>query len=166
MQEDAILLDEAVVIGYGTQKKVNLTGSVGLATAKEIEARPVANATQALQGLVPGLQITTNTGELDKNMSINIRGNGTIGDGSSGSPLILIDGMEGESAGHREYFCIEGCCRFLYLWVACTVRCYLGDYQERQIGQADYQLQQQLPLQQSGESAGDDGLLYLCQLLQ
>ena len=76
MQEDAIMLDEAVVIGYGTQKKVNLTGSVGLATAKEIEARPVANATQALQGLVPGLQITTNTGELDKNMSINIRGNG------------------------------------------------------------------------------------------
>ena len=153
LKEDSEILDEVVVVGFGTQKKVNLTGSVGLATAKEIEARPVANATQALQGLVPGLQITTNTGELDKNMSINIRGNGTIGDGSSGSPLILIDGM-------------EGCCRFLYLWVACTVRCYLGDYQERQIGQADYQLQQQLPLQQSGESAGDDGLLYLCQLLQ
>ena len=96
LKEDSEMLDEVVVIGFGTQKKVNLTGSVGLATAKEIEARPVANATQALQGLVPGLQITTNTGELDKNMSINIRGNGTIGDGSSGSPLILIDGMEGD----------------------------------------------------------------------
>ena len=93
LKEDSEMLDEVVVVGFGTQKKVNLTGSVGLATAKEIEARPVANATQALQGLVPGLQITTNTGELDKNMSINIRGNGTIGDGSSGSPLILIDGI-------------------------------------------------------------------------
>lgn len=96
LKEDTEMLDEVVVVGFGTQKKVNLTGSVGLATAKEIESRPVANATQALQGLVPGLQITTNTGELDKNMSINIRGNGTIGDGSSGSPLILIDGMEGD----------------------------------------------------------------------
>lgn len=96
LKEDTEVLDEVVVVGFGTQKKVNLTGSVGLATAKEIESRPVANATQALQGLVPGLQITTNSGELDKNMSINIRGNGTIGDGSSGSPLILIDGMEGD----------------------------------------------------------------------
>ena len=61
LKEDSEMLDEVVVVGFGTQKKVNLTGSVGLATAKEIEARPVANATQALQGLVPGLQITTNT---------------------------------------------------------------------------------------------------------
>lgn len=96
LNENTQILEEVVVVGFGTQKKVNLTGSVGLATAKDIEARPVTNATQALQGLVPGLQITTNTGELDKNMSINIRGNGTIGDGSSGSPLILIDGMEGD----------------------------------------------------------------------
>lgn len=96
LKEDTEMLDEVVVVGFGTQKKVNLTGSVGLATAKDIESRPVTNATQALQGLVPGLQITTNTGELDKDMSINIRGTGTIGDGTSGSPLILIDGMEGD----------------------------------------------------------------------
>ncbi|MDR1895453.1 MAG: carboxypeptidase-like regulatory domain-containing protein, partial [Prevotellaceae bacterium] len=96
LSEDARILDEVVVVGFGTQKKVNLTGAVGLATAKDIEARPVVNATQALQGLVPGLFITTNTGEMDKSMSINIRGTGTIGDGSSGSPLILIDGMEGD----------------------------------------------------------------------
>ena len=96
MAEDTEMLDEVVVVGFGTQKKVNLTGSVGLATAKDLQSRPVSNATQALQGLVPGLQISTNTGELDKNMSINIRGNGTIGDGTSGSPLILIDGMEGD----------------------------------------------------------------------
>jgi TonB-linked SusC/RagA family outer membrane protein len=94
--EDSETLDEIVVIGFGTQKKVNLTGAVGLADAKDLESRPVTSATQALQGMVPGLQISTNSGELDKNMSINIRGAGTIGEGSSGSPLILIDGMEGD----------------------------------------------------------------------
>ena len=94
--EDVRLLDEVVVVGFGTQKKVNLTGAVGVATAEDFESRPVTSATQALQGLVPGLDISTNTGELDKNMSINIRGAGTIGQGSSGSPLILIDGMEGD----------------------------------------------------------------------
>lgn len=96
MREDTEMLEEVVVVGFGTQKKVNLTGSVGLAEAEELESRPVTSATQALQGLVPGLQISTNTGEMDKNMSINIRGTGTIGEGSSGSPLILIDGMEGD----------------------------------------------------------------------
>ena len=96
LKEDTEMLDEVVVVGYGTQKKVNLTGSIGIATAKELESRPVTSATQALQGLVPGLQISTTTGELDKTASINIRGTGTIGEGSSGSPLILIDGMEGD----------------------------------------------------------------------
>lgn len=96
MTEDLNSLNEVVVVGFGTQKKVNLTGSVGIADAKDIESRPVTSATQALQGLIPGLQITTNTGMLDQDMTINIRGNGTIGEGSSGSPLILIDGMEGD----------------------------------------------------------------------
>jgi len=96
LQDNSVNMSEVVVVGFGTQKKVNLTGAVGIATAKDLEARPVVNVTQALQGLVPGLFITTNTGEMDKSMSINIRGKGTIGDGSSGSPLILIDGMEGD----------------------------------------------------------------------
>ncbi len=96
LKENSKVLEEVVAVGFGTQKKVNLTGSVGLASAKDLEARPVTTATQALQGLVPGLQISTNTGELDKDMSVNIRGTGTIGEGSSGSPLVLIDGMEGD----------------------------------------------------------------------
>ena len=96
LKEETEVMDEVVVVGFGTQKKVNLTGSVGIATAEELQSRPVTSATQALQGLVPGLNISTNTGELDKNMNINIRGAGTIGEGSSGSPLILIDGMEGD----------------------------------------------------------------------
>lgn len=96
MKEDSKTLDEIVVVGFGTQKKVNLTGSVGVVSTEELESRPVLNATQALQGLVPGLQISTKTGEMDKNQNINIRGKGTIGEGSSDSPLILIDGMEGD----------------------------------------------------------------------
>jgi TonB-linked SusC/RagA family outer membrane protein len=92
---DIRTLEEVVVVGFGTQKKINLTGAVGVATAEDIESRPVTSAPQALQGLVPGLKITTNNGALDQNMSISVRGTGTIGS-SSGSPLILIDGMEGD----------------------------------------------------------------------
>ena len=96
MKDDSQLMEEVVVVGYGTQKKVNLTGAVGVASADAIEARPVVTATQALQGLVPGLQITNNSGSMEKTANINIRGTATIGEGSSGSPLILIDGMEGD----------------------------------------------------------------------
>lgn len=98
------MLEEVVVVGFATQKKVNLTGSVGTATAKDIEARPVANAVQALQGVIPGLNISNsgNGGELNATKSIDVRGTGTVGKDasgnafSSGSPLILIDGMEGD----------------------------------------------------------------------
>lgn len=96
LKESLESLDEIVVVGFGSQKKVNLTGSVGTATAKDIEARPVATAAQALQGIVPGLQITQHSGDLSQTAEINIRGIATIGEGSSGSPLILIDGMEGD----------------------------------------------------------------------
>lgn len=96
LEEDTETLDEVVVVGFGTQKKVNLTGSVGVADSKQLESRPVVNASQALQGLVPGLQITQNGGSLESRPSINIRGTATIGSGSSGSPLILIDGVEGD----------------------------------------------------------------------
>ena len=88
-------LDEVVVVGFGTQKKVNLTGAVSTVDAKAIENRPVRNASQALQGLVTGLNIAQNNGSLESNPSINIRGLGSIGTGSSSAPLILVDGMEG-----------------------------------------------------------------------
>ncbi len=96
LKEDSQALDEVVVVGFGTQKKVNLTGSVGVADAKVLKSRPVMTVAQALQGMVPGLQISQNTGGLEKRASMNIRGTATIGKGSSGSPLILIDGMEGD----------------------------------------------------------------------
>lgn len=94
--EDSQALDEVVVVGFGTQKKVNLTGSVGTVDSEALEARPVMNATQALQGLVPGLQISSAGGSMETKADINIRGTATIGEGSSGSPLVLIDGMEGD----------------------------------------------------------------------
>ncbi len=96
LKEDAMNLDEVVVVGFGAQKKVNLTGSVSVADQKALKERPVMSAAQALQGVVPGLQINNSNGKLETNASIQIRGNGTIGDGSSGTPLILIDGMEGD----------------------------------------------------------------------
>ncbi|MDE5712449.1 MAG: TonB-dependent receptor, partial [Muribaculaceae bacterium] len=96
LKDESSILDEVVVVGFGTQKKVNLTGAVSVATAKDIADRPVKNATEALQGIIPGLQLTRNAGDVETNMSINIRGIGTIGQGSNGSPLILIDGMEGD----------------------------------------------------------------------
>lgn len=95
--EDNKLLDEVVVVGFATQKKVNLTGAVGTVDMKDMVDRPVRNATQMLQGVTPGLNITQGTGgALNSTPSINIRGLATIGDGSTGSPLILIDGMEGD----------------------------------------------------------------------
>ena len=89
-------LNEVVVVGFATQKKVNLTGSVATVSSKELQSRPVTDVTQAIQGLVPGLQVSNNSGALDGSASINVRGTGTIGSGSSGSPLVLIDGMEGD----------------------------------------------------------------------
>ena len=96
LKEDKKTLDEVVVVGFGTQKKVNLTGAVGTVDSEALESRPVTNATQALQGLVPGLQISQNGGGLDNSAKIQVRGTATIGEGSTGSPLILIDGMEGD----------------------------------------------------------------------
>lgn len=96
LKDESSLLDEVVVVGFGTQKKVNLTGSVSTVDTKLLNDRPTNNLAVALQGAVPGLQINNGSGALDNNPSINIRGNGTIGDGSSGSPLVLIDGMEGD----------------------------------------------------------------------
>ena len=96
LTEDSKALGEVVVVGFGTQKKANLTGAVSVVSSKEIASRPVQNAASALQGLIPGLQISTSSGTLDSNPSINVRGTGTIGQGTSGSPLVLIDGAEGD----------------------------------------------------------------------
>ena len=88
-------LQEVVVIGYGTQRKVNLSGAVDVVTAKELESRPVTNVVQALQGLSPSLNITAGNegGEVGGKMNMNIRGFGSI-NGEGGKPYILVDGIE------------------------------------------------------------------------
>ncbi len=98
MTSDTELLEEVVVVGFGTQKKVNLTGAVSTVDSKVFESRPVASVTQALQGAIPGMNFSyggNGGGELGNNLNINIRGAGTIGKDSKASPLVLIDGMEG-----------------------------------------------------------------------
>ena len=95
LSEDSRQIDEVVVVGFGTQKKVNLTGAVGTVSADALLNRPVQNVTQALQGLVPGLNIQSLVGFINQAPAMNIRGTGNLGTGSSANPLVLIDGMEG-----------------------------------------------------------------------
>jgi len=86
-------LEEVVVVGYGTQKKVNLTGAVATLSGDELESRPIANVGQGLQGQLPGLTIkNNNTGPGNSAPQIRIRGIGTWGDAN---PLIVIDGIPG-----------------------------------------------------------------------
>lgn len=97
MSNNTQLIDEVVIVGFGTQKKINATGAVKTIDNTVLEARPVSNAVQGLQGAVAGLNITNDQGgALGQEMNINIRGIGSIGEGSSSSPLVLIDGMEGD----------------------------------------------------------------------
>lgn len=97
MKEDSQMIDEVVVVGFGTQKKENLTGAVKSVDTKVLESRPITSATSGLQGAVAGLNITNdNGGAPGQKMNINIRGAGTIGSGSTSSPLVLIDGVEGD----------------------------------------------------------------------
>ena len=91
------LMEEAVVVGFGVQKKINATGAVKTINNDVLESRPIASAVQGLQGVVGGLNITNDMGGgLGQEMQINIRGIGSIGEGSNSAPLILIDGMEGD----------------------------------------------------------------------
>lgn len=89
--EDAKALDEVVVVGYGSQKKVNLTGAIGQIDSKVLEARPITSTASALQGTIPNLQITNTSGEPGQSASLNVRGTTSI---NGGSPLVLVDGVE------------------------------------------------------------------------
>ena len=91
------VLDETIIVGFATQKKINATGAVKTIGSEALESRPISNAVQGLQGVVAGFNITNdNGGALGEAMAINIRGVGSIGEGSNSAPLILIDGMEGD----------------------------------------------------------------------
>lgn len=97
LDEDNQLLDEVVVVGFGTQRRANLTEAVATVDTKALESRPVTNLGQSLQGTVPGLNLSVGGygGQLGQTMDVNIRGTGTISTGSTASTLVLIDGIEG-----------------------------------------------------------------------
>lgn len=89
---DVVALQDAVVIGYGVQKKVNLTGAVSSVSTEELKGKPINNALEGLQGTTPGLVIQQGSSTPGSSPSINIRGLNTMNDNS---PLVIIDGIEG-----------------------------------------------------------------------
>lgn len=138
LKDDTQMLDEVVVVGYGTQKKVNVTGAVSMVDSKVLESRPVQNVAQALQGQIPGLNMSVGNsgGALDASLNINIRGAGTIGDGSSGNPLILIDGIEGDMNTVNpndiaNVSVLKDAASSSISWCACCIRCYFNYHQKR-----------------------------------
>ncbi len=90
MQEKSVGLNEVVVVGYGVQKKVNLSGSVETMSAKLIKDRPIVNVGQALQGAIGNLNISVGNGSSDASPSYNIRGYNSI---NSVDPMVIIDGI-------------------------------------------------------------------------
>lgn len=93
MEEEAIGIDEIVAVGYGTQKKMNLTGSVVKVDAEELVKQTVTSAAQAIQGRAAGVEVVRNNGAPGAGATIRIRGLGTFG---NSTPLVLVDGIEGD----------------------------------------------------------------------
>ena len=92
LKEDSKALDELVVVGYGTQKKVNLTGAVSEIKSEDfIEDRPITQLGQSLQGKVAGLQVSKSNGKPGSGYSFNVRGTTSL---NGGGPLVLVDGVE------------------------------------------------------------------------
>ena len=92
LKETSSSLSEFVVVGYGTQRKANLTGAVDQISSEMLENRPITNVARGLQGIVPNLNITNSGGNPNSNPGINIRGTATIS--GSGEPLVLVDGVQ------------------------------------------------------------------------
>lgn len=96
LKEDSQALDELVVVGFGTQKKLNLTGAVTAVSGEEMTRRPVVNTATMLQGQVPGLRVNSATGTPgDESTTFRIRGQGTFSDAGS-DPLVLVNGVPGD----------------------------------------------------------------------
>ncbi|ADY53887.1 TonB-dependent receptor plug [Pseudopedobacter saltans DSM 12145] len=91
LEQEATMLNEVVAIGYGTVKKGDLTGSVGIVKGEELTQRPVTNVAEALTGKVAGLQIVTTEGSPDADIKVRLRGGGSIS--QDNSPLYIVDGF-------------------------------------------------------------------------
>lgn len=92
LEEDSTVLGDAVVVGYGTQIKANLTGAVSVIKSENLKDRSALDVGQMLQGSVAGLNVTSASGRPGQGTTINIRGLNSI---NSSSPLVLVDGVEG-----------------------------------------------------------------------
>ena len=92
LKEDAQALDEVVVVGYGVQKKRDLSGAVSSVKSRDITAIPTTNALEALQGKVAGLDLTSSSGKAGADLSFTIRGERSLK--ASNKPLILVDGVD------------------------------------------------------------------------
>ena len=90
LDEDIQSLEEVVVVGYGTQEKVNLTGAVGVTDGEVLQNRPIANVGEGLQGVVPNLNVNIRNGDPSEPIDFNVRGFESI---NGGAPLILVDGV-------------------------------------------------------------------------
>jgi TonB-linked SusC/RagA family outer membrane protein len=90
LQADVTALEEIVVVGYGTQEKVNLTGAVGVAKGEVLQQRPIANVGEGLQGVIPNLNVDIRNGDPAASIDFNIRGFESI---NGGNPLVLVDGV-------------------------------------------------------------------------
>ncbi len=98
LNEDMHEIEEVVVVGYGTQRKINLTGAVSAISGNELTKRSVVNSTSMIQGLLPGVRVVQGSGQPGANPSIQVRGMGTFS-GAGVNPLVLIDGVEGDLNG-------------------------------------------------------------------
>ena len=135
LKEDTQSLDEVVVVGFGVQKKANLTGAVSQVKMDDVlGSRPAVNAMSALQGAMPGLQITPNNDAAGpgQSKSFNIRGTTSInGGGSVGVDRYVPGDIDMLNPGrYRKCFCVERCCFGCYSWCACRFRCNTCDYKE------------------------------------
>ena len=94
LKEDTLMLSDVVVVGYGTQKKANLTGAVATVDVnKTLEARSTADLGKALQGAVPGLTVLNTSGKIGAEPTVVIRGVGTLSNSATSTPLYVVDGV-------------------------------------------------------------------------
>src|SRR5690606_38878945 len=98
LQTDVTGLEEVVVVGYGSQKKRNVTGAVATIDAAVLESRPITDIGRGLQGASPGLTVLSSTGQIGQDPIIKLRGSaGTLGTSGGAQPLILVDNVEIQS---------------------------------------------------------------------
>ena len=125
MVEDTQKLNEVVVVGYGTQKKVNLSGAVSsIAVDKITEGRPINNISNALAGMAAGVQVMSSSNQPgEDNAYIRVRGQGTL---NSAAPYQFR-----KSPGCCHYLSIERCCFCCYLWITCCKWGHLNNHKTR-----------------------------------